>query len=70
MPPLPVGPALHATAPVYEPTPIHQNCGLPMPALGDAAIQSRPPVGPYAALDLMPNRAVLPVHPNQFATFS
>ena len=67
MAPRPKPAALHATAPVGEPPPFHQDRGLPLPAFGDPPIESRTPLRAHATFDVMPDRAVLFVHPDQFA---
>jgi len=61
--------ALHATAPVDEPAPFHDDHSLPLAAFSDAAIESGAAVWPHAALYVMTDRAPLVVHPNQSAAY-
>jgi len=67
VPPRPVPAALHATAAVNQAAPFHEHRGLPTPAFGDPPIESRAPLRPQATFDVMPDRAVLVVHRDQFA---
>jgi len=59
--------ALHATAPVDEPAPFHDDHGFPLAAISDTAIESRAAIWPHATLDVMPDGAALAVHRNQSA---
>lgn len=62
------GASLDAAAP-FRPAPaFHEHGNAPLPAVGDSAVESRAALGPHATLDLMPNRSVLALHPDQSVT--
>lgn len=60
--------SLDAAAPFRAAPALDEHRNAPLPALGDSAVESRAPLGPHATLDLMPNRSVLALHPDQSVT--
>jgi hypothetical protein len=59
---------LDAAAPLRPPPPLDEHANAALPAVRDSAIEPRAALGPHATLDLMPNWAVLALHPNQSVT--
>ena len=62
------GAPLDPTAPLRQSASLHEHRHTALPAFRDSALEPRAAIGPHASLDVMTNRPVLVIHPDQSVT--
>jgi len=62
------GAPLDPAASLRQTASLHEHRDTALPAIRDSALEPRAAIGPHASLDVMTNRPVLVVHPDQSVT--